>query len=109
MANEAVNPRSHAERERIESRELSPERLLDRLQEMAHASIGRAPRVDAEPGLLLENGLDAPEIGRVRRRVHEALQADVLVRPQRPARIVLPVELELIEEDLVPHGVAPRN
>src|SRR5262244_4452629 len=60
VADEAVDPRSHAERERIEFRELSPERLLDRLQEMPHAGIGRAPRVDAESGLLVENGLDTP-------------------------------------------------
>src|SRR5215467_15360961 len=105
MADEAMDPRSYAERERIEPRELSPERRLDWLQEMPHAGVGRAPRVDAQPGLLVENGLDAPKIGQVRRRVHEPLQADVLVRPQRPARIVLLVELELVEQDLVPHGV----
>jgi len=39
VADEAVDPRSPAERERIESRELSAERLLDRLQEMAHTGV----------------------------------------------------------------------
>jgi hypothetical protein len=31
-----------------------PEGLLDRRQEMPHAGVGRAPRVDAQPGFLVE-------------------------------------------------------
>src|SRR5690606_39650813 len=35
------------------------------------------------------------------RRVYQALQADVLVRPQRPARVLLVVDRKLVAQDLV--------
>src|SRR6185436_18731955 len=86
VADEPVDPRALAEGKRLEAGELAAEQRLDRRQLVAHTRIGGAPRVDAEPRLLVEDGLDAPQVRRVRRRGHETLQADVLVRPQRPAR-----------------------
>src|SRR5690606_16882131 len=60
---------------------------------------GRAPPVGAEPLLLLDERAEPLQVRPV--GADQSLQADVLVRPQRPAGLVPVVDLQLVAEDLV--------
>ncbi len=67
--------------------------------------IRSAPRVDAEAALLLDEVADEIEVCAAGRGMHQPLEADVLVRPQRPARAVVAVDLELVTQQLEPPRV----
>jgi hypothetical protein len=58
---------------------------LERRVDVAHGGVVRAPRVDREAVLLGEERREALHVGRGRRDVDHALEADVFVQPDGPA------------------------
>ncbi len=77
------------------------DQLVDRLDDLGDLLVGRAPRVDAQARLLLDEAAEALHVRAVGRGVDEPLQADVLVGPDRPPGAVAVVDVELVGEDLV--------
>ncbi len=101
MADVAVDPPRRSPGVGLEVGELDGEEPLDRLEDLPQTRVRRAPRVDAEARLLLQHARDPLHVRRPRVGVHQALQTDVLVGPQRPAGTVAAVDLELVLEQLV--------
>ena len=75
--------------------------LVDRLDDLGDLLVGRAPGVDPQARLLVDQVAEALHVRAVGRGVDEPLQPDVLVGPDRPARPVAVVDVELVGEDLV--------
>ena len=91
---------------RVEVGELARHQVLDGLGHLGDADAVAAPLVDGEALLLGHEGVEAAPVGRVRADRDEALAADVLVHPQRPAGLVAVVEVELVAQDAAQPGVA---
>ena len=61
----------------------------ERLVDVSHRAVVCAPRVDGESVLLGEEVFEERHVCCLLRDVHHALEADVLVQPDRPAQTVL--------------------
>src|SRR5918995_2441723 len=85
--------------------ELLLEEPLEGLHDVPDTCISTTPGVDAEARLLLQNGSDALDPRRIWGGVLDSLQADILVRPEGPARAVAVVDLQLIAKEPVAHPV----
>src|SRR5918993_5454448 len=85
--------------------ELLLEEPLEGLHDVPDTCISTTPSVDAEARLLLQNGSDALDPRRIWGGVLDSLQADILVRPEGPARAVAFVYLQLIAKEPVAHPV----
>ena len=101
MAHDVVGRPAGAPRVGRPARELARDQLVDWLDDLRDLLVGRAPRVDAQARLLLDQRAEALHVRAVGRGVDETLQPDVLVRPYRPSRAVAVVDVELVGEDLV--------
>jgi hypothetical protein len=63
--------------------------VVQGLVDVPDAGVVGAPGVDGHPMLLLEEVLEEGHVGRVELEVNHALEADVLVQPDRPAEAIL--------------------
>src|SRR6266699_2586444 len=61
-----------------------------------------------QAGLFLQQWLQELSPGRVGGRIDHSLQANVLVRPHGPVRLIAVVDLQLVAQDLVAHGISVR-
>src|ERR1019366_591934 len=82
------------------------EQVLDGVEDLPDSLLASAPGVGAEPSLLGQCGRAALQVRAFGGRVDQALQPDVLVRPQAPARAVLLVALEPVCQQAVTARVA---
>src|SRR5665647_3727424 len=96
VPDEKIDPRLRAPGEGIEIWKLRAEEILDGVKDLPSPLLASSPGVGAEPSLLSQGGCDALQVRAVARRVDQALQTDVLIGPQAPARPVLSVDLELV-------------
>src|SRR5450759_4148829 len=93
--------------EKIDPRLRAPgEGILDGVKDLPGPLLASSPGVGAEPSLLGQGGCDALQVRAVDRRVDQALQTDVLIGPQAPARPVLSVDLELVCQQAVAASIA---
>lgn len=86
-------------------RDLLHDVVYQRLVDVSDGSIVRAPGVNGETVFLGEEILEECHVWRLLGHVDHPLVPDVLVQPDSPAETVLVVDIELVFEDLVAHGV----